>query len=86
MRCLLKMRKKTEKNANKCKKMAQDPSKRTVVKTVDGIREASSEGGEAPPKGGLEGRLVNSHSTRWGVGDPRALGRSAGLRETARGS
>ena len=49
------MRKKTEKNANKCKKMAQDPSKRTVVKTVDGIREASSEGGEAPPKGELEG-------------------------------
>ena len=25
---------------------------------TDGIREASSEGGEAPPKGGLEGRLV----------------------------
>ena len=86
MRCLLKMRKKTEKNANKCKKMAQDPSKRTVVKTVDGIREASSEGGEAPPKGGLRGRLVKYRSTRWGVGDPRALGRSAGLRETARGS
>ena len=52
---------------------------------TDGIREASSEGGEAPPKGGLEGRLVNSRLTRWGVQDPRALGRSAGLRETARG-
>ena len=39
----------------------------------DGIREASSEGGEAPPKGETGGRLVNSHSTRWGVGDPRAL-------------
>jgi hypothetical protein len=53
---------------------------------IDGIREASSEGGEAPPKGGLGGRLVNSRPTRWGVQDPRALGRSAGLRETARGS
>ena len=55
-------------------------------KNLDGIREASSEGGEAPPKGGLRGRLVKYHLTRWGVQDPRVLGRSAGLRETARGS
>ena len=73
------MRKKCEKNAKKL-------PKGLVVKFVGGIREASSEGGEAPPKGGLKGRLVNSHLTRWWVEDPRALGRSAGLRETARGS
>ena len=30
----------------------------------DGIREASSEGGEAPPKGGWGGRLVKSRLTR----------------------
>ena len=73
------MRKKCEKNATKL-------PKGLVVKFVGGIREASSEGGEAPPKGGLEGRLVKYRPTRWGVGDPRALGRSAGLRDTARGS
>ena len=57
---------------------------------LDGIREASSEGGEAPPKGGwggsLEERLVWLSFNTLGVQDPRALGRSAGLRETARGS
>ena len=74
------------KKATKCEKVAQDPPKRSKIKKLDGIREASSEGGEAPPKGGLGGRMVKYHPTRWGVQDPRALGRSAGLRETARGS
>ena len=42
------MRKKCEKNATKL-------PKGLVLKFVGGIREASSEGGEAPPKGELEG-------------------------------
>ena len=68
------------------RKKCEKAPKRACPQKLDGIREASSEGGEAPPKGGWGGRLVNSRLTRWGVGDPRALGRSAGLRETARGS
>ena len=68
------------------RKKCEQVAKRAGGQNLDGIREASSEGGEAPPKGGLGGRLVKYHLTRWGVGDPRALGRSAGLRETARGS
>ena len=47
--------------AKKAKKMQKSgpraPTKGCRQKD-DGIREASSEGGEAPPKGGLGGRLV----------------------------
>ena len=74
------------KKAKKVRKSGPRAPQKDCRQKLDGIREASSEGGEAPPKGGWGGRLVNSRSTRWGVGDPRALGRSAGLRETARGS
>ena len=80
------MRKKKRKKCKQMRKSCPRALQEGGGKNLDGIREASSEGGEAPPKGGLGGRLVNSHSTRWGVQDPRALGRSAGLRETARGS
>ena len=74
------------KKAKKVRKSGPRAPQKDCRQKLDGIREASSEGGEAPPKGGWGGRLVNSRSTRWGVEDPRALGRSAGLRETARGS
>ena len=61
------------KKAKKVIKNAKKWPKRDCRQKDDGIREASSEGGEAPPKGGWGGRLVNSRLTRWGVGDPRAL-------------
>ena len=64
------------------RKSGPRPSQKEQYKNLDGIREASSEGGEAPPKGGLEGRLVKYRLTRWGVGDPRAL---FTLRESRRG-
>ena len=38
----------------KCKKVAQDLQKEHI-QNLDAIREASSRGGEAPPKGELEG-------------------------------
>ena len=63
----------TRASENASEKSAKKLPKGLVAKFVGGIREASSEGGEAPPKGGLGGRLVKDRLTRWGVGDPRAL-------------
>ena len=78
------MRKKSENNEKKMRKSGPRPSQKEQDQNTDGIREASSEGGEAPPKGGLEGRLVNSRLTRWGVQDPRALFNFANPAEAAR--
>ena len=49
--------KKAKKVIKNAKKWPKSPPKGAYSK-LDGIREASSEGGEASPKGGLRGRLV----------------------------
>ena len=58
---------------------------REQTQKLDGIREASSEGGEAPPKGGLGGRLVKYRSTRWGVGGPPRIGTLRGASRDSAG-
>ena len=55
-------------------KKCEKAPKRACPQKDDGTREASSEGGEAPPKGGVGGRLVKYRFTRWGVeGPPRIV-------------
>ena len=65
------MRKKSEQNATKCEKVAQDPPKRSNIKKLDGIREASSEG--LRPSQGRFRREVGevASNTLGGRGPPR---------------
>ena len=63
--------------------MTQHAPKREGCKKDDGIREASSEGGEAPTKGGLGREFCEvAFNTLGGRGPPRIVT----LREAKRGS
>ena len=53
------------------RKSGPRPSQKEVYKKLDGIREASSEGGEAPPKEQLEEGLWSIVQHAGGPGPPR---------------
>ncbi len=81
----LRCAKKAKKMLKNAKKWPKTLPKGAILKPRRDTRSLLRRG-RSPSQGRTGGRLVNSHLTRWWVQDPCALGRFAGLCETARGS
>ena len=82
----LRCAKKNEKMQKNAKKWPKSPPKGRWEKPRRHTRSLLRRG-RSPSQGRFRREVGEvAFSTRWGVGDSRALGRSAGLRETARGS